>query len=31
MTFDEKIKWKFEQVMVHGKGLKNYEDTLTPE
>ena len=31
MTLDEKIKWKYEQVIVHGKLLKNYEDTLTAE
>ena len=31
MTLDEKIKWKYEQVIVRGKLLKNYEDTLTAE
>lgn len=29
MTFDQKIKWKYTQVIIHGKLLKNYEDTLT--
>jgi hypothetical protein len=30
-TLSEKIKWKYGQVMVHGKLLKKYEDILTAE
>jgi hypothetical protein len=30
-NLSEKIKWKYGQVMVHGKLLKRYEDILTAE
>lgn len=29
MTFEEKVKWKYNEVMLYGKILKKYEDTLT--
>lgn len=31
MSFDEKVKWKYEQVVTKGNLMKKYEDTLSPE
>ena len=31
MSFDEKIKWKYDKIMKDGELMPKYEDTLTPE
>lgn len=31
MTFDEKVRWKYEQVVVKGELMRPFEETLSPE
>ena len=31
MTFNEKIKWKYDKIMEDGELMPKYEDTLTSE